>query len=86
MKVRIFPDALISVLALLGALSLIDEVWRGPIPPSMVRFLRAHHLWHAWNELRWQYMYSHEALHFLSGVVGSTLGCWIYFAIQKRRG
>ncbi len=30
-------------------------------------------------------MYSHEILHFLSGVAGSALGCWIYFAIQKRR-
>lgn len=85
MKVRHFPDTTIFVLALLGALSLIDEAWQGPIPPSMVRFLLAHHLWHVWNELRWQHMYSHEVLHFLSSVVGSMLGCWIYFAIQKRK-
>jgi membrane protein DedA with SNARE-associated domain len=35
--------------------------------------------------LRWQHMYSHEVLHFLSGVVGSFVGCWIYFAIQRKR-
>jgi len=29
-------------------------------------------------------MYSHEALHFLSGVVGSIAGCWIYFSLQER--
>jgi membrane protein DedA with SNARE-associated domain len=33
----------------------------------------------------WQHMYSHEVLHFLSGVVGSMLGCWIYFAVQRRK-
>jgi hypothetical protein len=85
MKVRIFPDALIVVLALLGALSLIDELWRAPTPFPLVQFLQAHHLWRIWLELRWQHMYSHEVLHFLSGVVGSMLGCWIYFAIQKKR-
>jgi hypothetical protein len=85
MKVRVFPDALIVVLALLGALSLMDEWWRAPTPIPLVLFLQAHHLWRVWNALRWQHMYSHEVLHFLSGVVGSMLGCWIYFAIQKRR-
>jgi hypothetical protein len=85
MKVRIFPDALIVVLALLGALSLIDELWRAPTPFPLVQFLQAHHLWRIWLELRWQHMYSHEVLHFLSGVVGSIVGCWIYFAVQRKR-
>jgi hypothetical protein len=85
MKVRIFPDALVFVLALLGLFSLLDEAWRGPAPPPLVKFLLTHHMWHAWNELRWQHMYSHEVLHFISGVVGSMLGCWIYFAFQKKR-
>jgi hypothetical protein len=85
MKVRIFTDALIVVLALLGALSLIDELWRAPTPVPLVQFLQAHDLWRIWLELRWQHMYSHEVLHFLSGVVGSMLGCWIYFAVQKRK-
>jgi hypothetical protein len=85
MKIRIFPDALISALVLLGALSIMDEEWRGPAPDWLVRFLLGHGLWHIWNELRWQHMYSHEILHFLSGVAGSVLGCWIYFAIQKRK-
>jgi hypothetical protein len=85
MKVRVFPEALIVFLSLLGILSLIDELWRAPTPLALVRFLQAHHLWRVWNELRWQHMYSHEVLHFLSGVVGSMLGCWIYFAVQKRR-
>ena len=85
MKVRVFPDAVIVFLALLGALSLIDELWRAPTPLPLVRFFQAHHLWGVWNELRWQHMYSHEVLHFLSGVVGSMLGCWIYFALKKRR-
>jgi hypothetical protein len=31
------------------------------------------------------YSYSHEVLHFLSGMFGSVLGCWIYFAIQKTK-
>lgn len=86
MKVRIFPDTLIVVLALLGALSLLDELWRAPTPDSLVPFLQAHHLWHIWLELRWEHMYSHEVLHFLSGVVGSFVGCWIYFAVQKKKG
>jgi hypothetical protein len=85
MKVRIFPGILILVLTLLGALSLIDEAWRVPTPPPLVQFFQAHNLWHIWNELRWQHMYSHEVLHFLSSVIGSVLGCWIYFAIQKRK-
>jgi hypothetical protein len=85
MKIRIFPHGLIFILALLGVLSLLDEAWRGPVPDSLVSFLLAHHLWDLWNTLRWQYMYSHEVLHFLSGVVGSMVGCWIYFAIQKRK-
>jgi hypothetical protein len=85
MKVRVFPDALIFVLALLGVLCLLDEAWQGPAPPPLVRFLLTHHLWYVWNELRWQYMYSHEVLHFISGVVGSVVGCWIYFAFQKRK-
>lgn len=85
MKLRVFPDALIIVLALLGALSLIDELWRAPTSLALVQFLQAHHLWRVWNLLRWQHMYSHEVLHFLSGVVGSMVGCWIYFAIQRKR-
>src|SRR5271170_3917344 len=85
MKVRIFPETLIFVLVLLGVLSLLDEAWQGPEPLPLVKFLLAHHLWHVWNELRWQYMYSHEVLHFLSGVFGSLLGCWTYFAWQKRK-
>jgi hypothetical protein len=84
MKVRLYPELTI-VLALLGLLSLADEAWRGPTPPALTQFLQNHHLWHLWLELRWQHMYSHEVLHFLSGVVGSMLGCWIYFAIQKRK-
>ena len=85
MKVRVFPDALMVVLALLGALSLIDELWRAPTPLPLLQFLQTHHLSRAWNALRWQHMYSHEVLHFLSGVVGSMVGCWIYFAIQRKR-
>jgi hypothetical protein len=85
MKIRIFPDALVFVLALFGVLSVLDEAWRGPAPPPLVAFLLTHHLWHIWNELRWQHMYTHEVLHFLSGLVGSVLGCWIYFAFQKRK-
>jgi len=85
MKVRIFPSTLILVLTLFGALSLIDEAWRAPTPLPLVRFLQAHNLWSVWNGLRWQHMYSHEVLHFLSSVIGSVLGCWIYFAIQKRK-
>ncbi len=85
MRVRIFPDALVAVLALLGVLSLIDELWRSPTPLPLVHFLQAHNLWQLWNTLRWQHMYSHEVLHFLSGVAGSMLGCWIYFAIQKKK-
>ncbi len=85
MKVRIFPEVLLLFLVLLGALSLIAEGCQAPAPDSLVRFLLAHGLWHAWNELRWQWMYSHEVLHFLSGVFGSMLGCWIYFALKKRR-
>ena len=84
-KVRIFPDALVCVLALLGVLSLLIEAWRGPTPPALAKFLQAHNLWHVWIELRWEYMYTHEVLHFLSGVAGSVLGCWIYFAYQKRK-
>jgi hypothetical protein len=30
-------------------------------------------------------MYSHEILHFISGVFGAMLGCWLYFAVQKRK-
>ncbi|HEY1577870.1 MAG TPA: hypothetical protein VGF82_12445 [Terracidiphilus sp.] len=85
MKVRFFPDGVIAVLALLGAVSLADEVWVAPTPIPLVRFLQAHQLWGVWNELRWEHMYSHEVLHFISGVVGSMLGCWIYFGVQKRR-
>lgn len=85
MKVRVFPEALIVILALLGALSLIDELWRPPTPFALVQFLQTHHLWRVWNALRWQHMYSHEVLHFLSGVVGSMVGCWIYFAIRRKR-
>jgi len=85
MKVRFFPEISIFVLALLGALSLAVEAWHGSTPLLLVRFLQAHHLWHVWNELRWQHMYSREILHFLSSVVGSIVGCWIYFAIQKKR-
>jgi hypothetical protein len=85
MKVRIFPETVFLVLVLLGVLSLLDEAWRGPAPPGLVRFLLDHHLWDIWNQLRWQHMYSHEVLHFLSGMFGSLLGCWIYFALQKRK-
>ncbi len=85
MKIRFFPDAVMVVLALLGALSLADELWRGPTPGWLTDFLQAHLLWEIWVQLRWEHMYSHEVLHFLSGVVGSMLGCWIYFAVQKRR-
>ena len=85
MKVRIFPDIVLSVLVLLGVLSLLDEAWQGPEPAPLIRFLFAHHLWHVWIQLRWQFMYSHEVLHFLSGMCGSMLGCWIYFALQKRK-
>ena len=85
MKVRFFPDGVIALLALLGALSLADELWVAPTPVSLLRFLQAHQLWDVWNELRWEHMYSHEVLHFISGVAGSMLGCWIYFAVQKRR-
>jgi len=85
MKVRFFPDLLIAVLVLLGALSLADELWVGPTPLPLTQFLQAHHLWDIWMALRWEHMYSHEVLHFLSGVVGSMVGCWIYFAVQKRK-
>lgn len=86
MKMRAFPDGVIVLLGLLGVLSLADEVWVAPTPVALVRILQAHHLWGLWNELRWEHMYSHEVLHFLSGVAGSMLGCWIYFAVQKRKG
>jgi hypothetical protein len=85
MKLRFFPDSVIVVLALLGALSLADELWVGPTPASLAQFLQAHGLWDIWIALRWEHMYSHEVLHFLSGVVGSMVGCWIYFAVQKRK-
>jgi hypothetical protein len=85
MKVRFFPDAVVIVLALLGFVSLAAELWRAPTPASLTQFLQAHDLWEIWLALRWQHMYSHEVLHFLSGVVGSMLGCWIYFAVQKRK-
>ena len=85
MKVRLFPEITILFLALLGVLSLAAEEWPAREPLPLILFLQKHHLWHLWSELRWQGMYSHEILHFLSGVAGSVLGCWIYFAIQKRR-
>jgi hypothetical protein len=85
MKVRVFPDATVVFLALLGALSVLDELWRAPTPTPLVHYLQAHHLWEIWIKLRWQHMFSHEVLHFLSGVVGSILGCWIYFAMQKKK-
>jgi len=85
MKVRVFPDALVIVLTLLGVLSLADELWVGPTPPRLAQFLQAHQLWDIWLALRWEHMYTHEVLHFLSGVVGSMVGCWIYFAVQKRK-
>jgi hypothetical protein len=85
MKVRFFPEVLILFMVLLGALSLFAEHSQAAIPVSMVRFLLAHGLWNGWNQLRWQWMYSHEILHFLSGVFGSMLGCWIFFALQKRK-
>jgi hypothetical protein len=84
-KIRFFPDTVLIVVALLGVLSLLDEAWQRPEPVSLVRFLYNHHLWRVWNQLRWQYMYSHEVLHFLSGMCGSMLGCWIYFAYRKRK-
>ena len=85
MKVRFWPDAVVVLLAVLGVVSLIDELWRAPTSASLTQFLQAHGLWEIWLALRWQHMYSHEVLHFLSGVVGSMLGCWIYFAVQKRK-
>jgi hypothetical protein len=85
MKVRFFPETLLVVLVLLGALSLLQEGCQAPPPPSLIRFLFAHHLWNLWEELRWQWMFSHEILHFLSGMFGAMVGCWIYFAIQKRK-
>jgi hypothetical protein len=85
MKVRIFPETVLFALVLLGLICLSDEAWRGPTPLTLVRFLLDHHLLDIWNQLRWQHMYSHEVLHFLSGVFGSLLGCWIYFALQKRK-
>jgi hypothetical protein len=85
MKVRLFPETLLFVLALLGALSLLDEGCQAPTPPSLTRFLWNHHLWRAYVQLRWQWMYSHEILHFISGMFGAMLGCWIYFALQKRK-
>jgi hypothetical protein len=85
MKVRIFPETLLCTLMLLGVLALLDEAWRGAEPVPLVRFLQAHHLWSTWEQLRWQRMYSHEVLHFLSGMFGSLLGCWAYFALQKRK-
>ena len=45
MKVRFFPDAVVIVLALLGVVSLADELWRGPTPGWLAVFLQAHHLW-----------------------------------------
>lgn len=84
---RVFWNALIVILTLLGAMSLIDESWRASTPLALVQFFQAHHLWHVWNALRWQHMYSHEVLHFLSGVAGSIVGCWIYFAkVSSSRG
>jgi hypothetical protein len=80
-----FPETTLLVLMLLGVLALLDEAWTGPAPPALVRFLLDHHLWHVWNQLRWNYMYSHEVLHFLSGMFGALLGCWMYFAWQKRK-
>jgi hypothetical protein len=85
MKVRFFPDQVFLFLVSLGVLALLDEAWTGPAPDRLVAFLLNHHLWHLWNELRWQYMYSHEVLHFLSGMFGSLVGCWMYFAWQKRK-
>jgi hypothetical protein len=85
MKVRFFPDITLAFLTLLGVLALALEEWRAREPTALIVFLQSHGLWHIWSELRWQYMYSHEVLHFLSGVFGSILGCWIYFAFQKRR-
>jgi hypothetical protein len=85
MKVRIFPEIVFGVFVLLGVLSLLDEAWNGPAPDALVRFLLDHHLWKIWNQLRWQFMYSHEVLHFLSGMFGSLVGCWMYFAFQKRK-
>jgi hypothetical protein len=85
MKVRLYPDTLIVFLVLLAALCLVAEGCQAPPPNSLVRFLLAHHLWHLWIELRWNWMYSHEILHFISGVFGAMLGCWLYFAVQKRK-
>ena len=85
MKVRFFPDVVIVVFALLGVLSLADELWVSPTPAALAQFLQAHGLWDFWMALRWEHMYSHEVLHFLSGVVGAMVGCWIYFAVQKRK-
>jgi hypothetical protein len=84
-KVEFFPDIVFRSLVGLGVLALLDEAWRGPEPPWLVAFIQAHHFWDIWMQLRWEHMYSHEVLHFLSGLFGSMLGCWIYFAYQRKK-
>jgi hypothetical protein len=84
-KVEFFPDIVFRFLVGLGVLALLDEAWRSAEPPWLVRFIQALGLWNVWEQLRWEHMYSHEVLHFLSGLFGSMLGCWIYFAYQKKK-
>ena len=84
MKSSRIAQLLLIFLALLGVFSLGIEAWHGSTPARMVHFLQEHNLWDAWNQLRWEHMFTHEVLHFLSGLTGSMLGCWICFALQKR--
>ncbi len=84
-KLEFFPDYVFIFFTSLGILALADEAWRSSEPPWLVKFIQAHGLWNVWMQLRWEHMYSHEVLHFLSGLFGSMLGCWIYFAYQKRK-
>lgn len=85
-KLRIFPEIVLIALVLLGALSALDEAWKAPEPRALVAFLYNHHLWQVWLQLRWNYMYSHGVLHFLSGLFGSLLGCWMYFGFRREKG
>jgi hypothetical protein len=84
-KLAIFPDITFIALTLLGVLSIAIEAWKTNAPPWLVEFIQAHHMWDAWEQLRWNYMYTHEVLHFLSGMFGAIVGCWMYFTYQKRK-
>jgi hypothetical protein len=84
-KIAIFPDVTFVVLTLLGVFSISMEAWKTSTPPFLVKFIQAHGWWDAWEQLRWNYMYTHEVLHFLSGMFGAIVGCWMYFSYQKRK-